>query len=374
MRIRLLFLFFVLSAVTLDLLAGKKQLVAPNSAEEIALLEAVRSGEPAERIARLDAFVQKFPQSAAAAEAHYLRIYMEMKQWDQALAHGKKALEADEGDAEVAADLMKVALGKGDLAAAVQWGSTAGTLLSKDMALKPEGMTDETWKTRHDALREERERLEYDTYTTALKETNTARRIKALEQVIDGFGAGKYSKEAPTVLAAAYQLSGNSAKATALAQKAVQADPQSEAMHLLLAESLFAQGRLDPALQHARSVVRILASHAKPESMSAGEWAAYSRKVRGGAHSVAGRVLMQQEKTDAAIPELVAASQALEDNPQALGPVVYNLAYAYAKKGQWAFAKVMVDRAVQIPGPYQRLSQDLRDRIQRVSAQPVSRK
>ena len=82
---------------------------------------------------------------------------------------------------------------------------------------------------------------------------------------------------------------------------------------------------------------------------------------------------MQQEKTDAAIPELVSASQALEDNPQALAPVVYNLAYAYAKKGQWAFAKVMVDRAVQIPGPYQKLSQDLRDRIQRASTQPVRR-
>jgi hypothetical protein len=83
---------------------------------------------------------------------------------------------------------------------------------------------------------------------------------------------------------------------------------------------------------------------------------------------------MQQEKTDAAIPELVAASQALEDSPQALAPVVYNLAYAYFKKGQWAYAKVMVDRAVQIPGPYQKLSQDLRDRIVRFAAQPAARK
>ncbi len=363
MRIRLLFLIFVLSAVTLDLLAGKKQLVAPNSAEELALLEAVRSGEPAERVARLDAFVRQFPQSAAAAEAHYLKNYIELKQWDQALAHGQRAFAADDGDADVAADMMQAFQAKDDFGGAVQWGCTAGTLLGQEIAAAGE-------TSRQEVLRAQRDRIEYETYTTALKETNAARRTRALEQVMTAFPGGRYARAIPGALATAYLQSGNPARAVSLAQKAVDVEPDNEAMHLLLAETFFSQNRLDAALTHARSAVRILAFHPRPESMSEGAWAAYVRKARGGAYSIAGRVLMQQEKTDAAIPELVSASQALEDNPQALAPVVYNLAYAYAKKGQWAFAKVMVDRAVQIPGPYQRLSQDLRDRIQRASAAP----
>jgi len=364
MRIRLLFLILVLSAVTLDLLAGKKQLVAPNSAEELALLEAVRYGEPAERVARLDAFVHRFPASAVAAEAHYLRNYVEMKAWDQALAHGQSAFDADKEDADVAADMMQASQGKGDLAGAVQWGCTAGTLLTQEIAAAPD-------TTRGEALRGQRDRIEYETYTTALKDTGAARRTRALEQVMTAFPGGRYARAIPGALATAYQQSGNSARALALAQKAVDVEPDNEAMHLLLAEANFSQGRLDPALSHARSVVRILATHPRPETMSDGAWAVYVRKARGGAQSIAGRVLMQQEKTDAAIPELVGAGQALEGVPDALAPVLYNLAYAYAKKGQWAYAQVTVDRAVQIPGPFQQLSQDLRDRIRRASATPV---
>jgi len=363
MRIRLLFLILVLSAVALDLFAGKKQLVAPNSAEEIALLEAVRSGDPAERATRLDAFVRQFPQSAAAAEAHYLRIYVELKQWDQALAHGQRAFAADDGDADVAADMLQASQGKGDLAGAVQWGCSTGTLLSQEIAASGD-------TSRQDVLRAQRDRIEYETYTTALKETTAARRTRALEQVMTAFAGGRYARAIPGALATAYQQSGNSARAIALAQKAVDAEPDNEAMHLLLAEAFFSQNRLDAALTHARSVVRILVNHPRPETMSEGAWAAYVRKARGGAQSIAGRVLMQQEKTDAAIPELVSASHALEDTPDALAPVVYNLAYAYAKKGQWAYAQVTVERAVQIPGRYQQLSQDLRDRIRRAAAAP----
>lgn len=363
----LILLSFLLCVAVLDLLGGKKQFVQPNSAEEVALLEAVRSSDPAQRVAQLDAFVQKFPQSAIAAEAHYLRNYVEMKQWDQALAHGRRAFDADKEDADVAADLMRANQGKGDLAAAVDWGCTAGTLLAQELASGGESR-------REEALRAERERMEYETYTTALKEASAARRTHALEQVMSTFGGGRYARTIPGALAAAYQQSGNSAKAIALAQKAVEVEPDNEAMHLLLAETFFAQNRLDTALAHARSVVRIMASHPRPETMSEGAWATYARKARGGAHSIAGRVLMQQEKTDAAIPELVAAGQALEGMPEALAPVLYNLAYAYAKKGQWAYAQVTVDRVVQIPGPYQRLSQDLRDRIRRAMATPTPRK
>lgn len=348
----------VLCAFVVLLPAAKKQLVVPNSPEDIALGDAAREADPATRITNLEAFVQKFPAAAAAAQVHYLKTYVELKSWDKALEAGQKAYQADNEDPEVCSNLMTAALGKGDASAAAEWGAKAGEQYGKDLAAKPAGMDEEEWKRQQAKLTTVREYIEYQAFTAAQSEKDVARRAAAFERVGGAF-TGPYAKAALAQAAAAYQQAGNVAKMNAVAEAALRADPQSEAMHLLLGDADLEQKRLDSAIGHARSVLKIFEGKAKPQNVADADWTTYQNNCRGMAQSIIGRALMQQEKTEAAIPELKAASESLAANPQAAAPVLYNLAYGHAKLKRTADAQATLQKCLAIAGPYRKLCQDL---------------
>lgn len=347
----------VLCAVAL-LPAAKKQLVAPNSPEDIALGDAAREADATKRVANLDAFVQKFPAAAAAAHIHYLKAYVELKSWEKALETGQKAYQADAEDPEVCTSLMAAAAGKGDAAAAAEWGAKGGEQLAKDLAAKPAGIDDAEWKRLQGKLTAERDYLEYQVFTAAQGEKDAARRAVAFERVGAAF-PGPYAKAALAQAATSYQQAGNAAKMTAAAEAALKADPENEAMHLLLGETDLDQKRLDSAVAHAQSVLKIFETKAKPQNVADADWTTYQNTYRGAAQSIVGRALMQQEKTAAAIPELKSASESLATNPQAVAPVLYNLAYGYAKLKRTAEARATLQKCLAISGPYQKLCQDL---------------
>lgn len=153
------------------------------------------------------------------------------------------------------------------------------------------------------------------------------------------------------------------AKSPTNPQEILKLDPNNETAHLQLADAYFRQKRLEPALEHARSVIRIVTNKPQPENMSKAVWAKHVKDYRGAAYSIAGQVLMQQDKAQLAISDLKIASELLADNQQALAPVLYNLAFAYAKMRYFTVARTTVIRAEKIPGPYQELSRRLEYQI-----------
>jgi tetratricopeptide (TPR) repeat protein len=352
----------ILCLCAISLPAAKKQLVAPNSPEDVALGDASREGDLAKRVANLDAFVQQNPAVAAAAQIHYLKTYVEMKSWDKALEAGQKAYQADSGDPEVCTVLMQAATGKGDNAAAAEWGAKAGEQLGKDLAARPAGMDDDEWKKLQTNLTAQREYIEYNTFIAAQGVKDAAARAAAYERVGSAF-TGPYAKAALVQAAVSYQQAGNAAKLVPAAEAALKADPENETMHLLLGEVQLGDKQLAPALQHARSVVKVFESKAKPENLSDADWAAYQKNYRGAAQSIIGRALMQQDNTEGAVPELKSAADNLAGNPQALAPVLYNLAYAYAKVKRTADARATVQKCLAIPSPFQKLCQDLQAKM-----------
>ncbi len=220
------------------------------------------------------------------------------------------------------------------------------------------GIDDDEWKRQQVKLTSERDYVEYQAFTAAQGEKDPAKRGPAFERVGVAF-SGPYAKLALAQAAAAYQQAGNVAKMTATAESALSADPQNEAMHLLLGETQLEQKKLDSAAGHGRSVLKIFESKAKPQNVADADWASYQNTYRGMAQSIIGRAHMQQEKTETAIPALQAASESLTANPQALAPVLYNLAYGYAKVKRTAEARATVQKCLAIAGPYQKLCQDL---------------
>jgi tetratricopeptide (TPR) repeat protein len=357
-------LALALSLNALLLTGQRKQLVPPNSAEEIALNEARVESDPAKRLAALDAWVQKYPNYAAAAHAAYMMHHLQAQEWDKALEWGRKAGEADPDDYEVASNVMKAALGKADLAEAVRWGAAAGAALNKVLVgPKPSNLDDDEWKSRVEQLQGVKQHVEYSVYDACLKDADMARRAPSLELLNSTFAGGTYARQAPGLLAVAYQQLQDGAKMVLWAQKALEVDANNETMHLILGEDDLSKKGFDSAIGHGQAVVKIMDSKAKPDTMAEADWANYKKAYQGAAKSVVGRALMQQQKPAAAIPELLAASAALENNPAALGAVLYNLAYAYALQKNMVEAKKVAARAVAIPGPFQKLARELQGKL-----------
>src|SRR5258706_14236934 len=144
---------------------AKKQLLTPNSPEEIARGDAAREAVPATRVANLDAFVQKYPAAAAASHIHYLKAYVELKSWDKALEAGQKAYQADGEDPEVCSSMMAATLGKGDAAAAAEWGAKTGEQRGKDVAANAAGIDHGELKRHQANLAPERQYREYKAFT-----------------------------------------------------------------------------------------------------------------------------------------------------------------------------------------------------------------
>lgn len=355
-------LLCIVCVCALALPAAKKQLLTPNSAEDVALGDASREADAAQRVSKLDAFVQQYPAAAAAAQAHYLKAYVEMKSWDKALEAGQKAYQADSGDPDVCAGLMQAATGKGDSATAAEWGAKAGEQLGKDMSARPASMDDSDWQKMQANLKAQREYIEYYAFNAAQGVKDAAARATAYERVGNAF-AGPYSKLALAQAAVSYQQAGNGAKMASAAEAALKADPENETMHLLLGEVQLDGKQLAPALEHARAVIKIFESKAKPQNMADADWAAYQKNYRGAAQSIIGRALMQQDNTEGAIPELKLAADNLTANPQALAPVLYNLAFGYAKVKKAAEARATITKCLAIAGPFQKLCQDLQAKM-----------
>jgi tetratricopeptide (TPR) repeat protein len=255
---------------------------------------------------------------------------------------------------------IKAAQDKSDWAGVVQSAATAASLITKALAAtKPETTTDEFWKNAQERLRAQRVLAEYACLDASNKETDPAKRVKLIEQFTAAFEGGEYAKRTIPTLAGLYQQTGDTAKALATAKKALEIEPDNEGMHLMLADGDLAHKQLPSAIEHAQAAVKILETKKKPEGYTDDGWVKYTKLISGSAHSIAGQALMQQEKSAAAIPELKSASELLAGNQQALGAVLYNLAFAYAKLRRAPEARAVLAKAVLIPGPYQQLSKDL---------------
>lgn len=261
---------------------------------------------------------------------------------------------------EEAEKQLKDAQDKSDWAAVLQTGIALDSMIDKALAAtKPETTTDEFWKNSQDRLKAEKAQAEYACLDATNKETDPAKRIKLLEQYIKAFDGREYAKRSLPTLAGLYQQTGDTANALTTAKKVLETDPDNEGMHIMLADNDLAKKQLPSAIEHAKAAVKILQTKTKPEGYTDDAWAKYVKIISGSGHAIAGQALMQQGKSEAAIPELKAASDQLAGNQQALGPVLYNLGFAYAKLARPADARAVLARGAQIPGPFQQLSKDL---------------
>ena len=347
-------------------LAEKKYKITPDSPEDKALLEIQGETDAKKRLAMLDEFRQKFASSEALPYTYhlYLAAYMELRDYDRAIEAGEKAADADNEEVGVLTNLVRACHTKGDFVRVDKWTTVAAAAYQKALANRPAELDDDDWKKRQETLKSYADFLEYALFDAAARDA-TPERLKYVESFAKAFPQSERMKKLPALYALAYQQLNDIAKMTEYAEKAAAAEPDNEAMLLLLGETYISQQKpkLAEAQQMAQSLLKVMEGKTKPDGVADADWNNYLNNYRGAAYSILGRVLMHQEKTTAALTELQTAAKLLESNPQALAPVLYFMGYGYAKLQRYNDARPVLNQIVKLGGPYAQPAQDILRKI-----------
>lgn len=369
MRKMILLLSFLLLLAAAPALAQKKYKVVPDSPEERALLEIQGETEAAKRIEMLDDFGKKFSSSEALPYTYqlYLAAYLQLNQLDKAIEFGEKAADADSEDIAVLVNLVRASQGMGDFARIHKWTAAAAPLVQKALANRPPDLDDDDWKRRQQTLKSYTEFLEYSLFDAATRD-QSPEKLKYIDSFAQLFPQSERQKKMPAIYALAYGQANNVPKMMEYAEKAIATEPDNESMLLLVADSYVGQRiKLNEALDLARRLQKVMDAKTKPEGVNDVDWTRYLNTYQGGARSVVGRVLMLQEKTAPAIPELQAAAKMLEGNAPSLGPVLYFLGFAYAKLLRYNEARPVLSECVKLGGQYTKPCQDTLAKLPRAA-------
>jgi tetratricopeptide (TPR) repeat protein len=151
------------------------------------------------------------------------------------------------------------------------------------------------------------------------------------------------------------------ARLVAYAEKTLAANPNSLAALLLLANFYgddTKPGSAAKAVTYAQKAIEV----AKPDAPDADK----PRKVSAGvAHNIIGYTYaFKQDKATAAITELKAAAALLKgQDDQQYARALYGLGYVYGKLNKLTEARDVLSEAVRIQSPWQKIAQDLLEKV-----------
>ena len=348
----------------------KKYKIVPNSPEDKRIMEIQGEPDANKRLAMLDEFAQEFASSEALPYTYqmYSAAYLDLEQYDKAIELGEKAADADDEDLGVRINLVRASLEKQDFARVHKWAVAAMPLYKKAKADPMDDLDDDEFDAEHTKLKSYLVFLEYSLFQAASRGT-TPERLKYLESFAQTFPESEQIKKLPALYAVAHQQLNDVPKMLEYAEKAIEAEPDNETMLLLLAESrtqqLMAQtkGRepekVEEVQQLGQRLLQALDAKATPEGVDEAAWEQHLNTFRGAAHSILGRTLMLQEKTEDALKELEAAVPLLEGRSQSLSPVLYFQGFGYAKLRRYEEARPVLERCVEIGGGYAPLAEGI---------------
>ena len=342
--------------------------IAAGTPEDQALQAISNEPDAQKKLAMCQDFVQKFsavPAAVAYGNWQISQSYQTAGDMEKALSYGDKALAAKPHNLDILMSQASIA-GQLKLNAKVMDYATAGGKAFNValLAPKPEGMTDEEFTARQAEVKEggknAYEFLETAAFNAIADEKDDKTRMSYIERFTPAFPASRFDE--PVNQYAMYSLGqlNDSARLFSYGEKALAANPTSLPTMLLLANAYLDDtrpGSLAKAITYSQKVIQL----AKPDAPDAD----HTRKLSAGvAHSTLGWAYVKQEKIAAGIPDLKAAATLLKgQDDEAYATVLYRLGFAYGKTNRMADARTVLEEAVQIPGRYQALSQDLLNRV-----------
>ena len=360
---RWLLLAFFLLLVTVAQ-AQTKIVIPAGSPEDVALQEITNQPDAQKRTAMLEEFVQKFASNpAAVAYGNWQLAQQAVTESNpaKALAYGDKALAAMPDVVDILVLQVDLAQQVKDWSKAVDYAVRGATIINAaEKKPKPEGMSAEDFAhrlaTQKAELQPNYQYMEVAGYNAIASEQDARKRMQEIEHYMGAFPDSKFNEQLATLAVVSFQQMKDSAGLAAFGDKMLAKNPNDVRLLTVLA-SAYANdpAHIGKAGAYARKAIEL--------EKSGGETDATSRKLAGVAHSVLGRVLLQESKFSAGAAELKTATTLLKDSPEDLAGAWYYLGFAYAKMEHATEAINALSEASSIQGPYQQPAQEVLAKI-----------
>ncbi len=344
-------------------LGQTKIVIAAGTPEDQALQDITNQGDLQKRAAMLEEFVQKFSSTpAAVAYGNWQLAQLSAAASDprKALAYGDKALAAMPDVVEIMVSQAELAQQLKDWSKLVDYAVRGATVFNAvDKTPKPDGMAADDFANQlanqKAALQPNYQYLEVAGYNAITTETDARKRMAEIEEYLNAFPGSQFGEPLATLAIVTLQQLKDSAGLAAFGDKMLAKNPNDVRLLTVLASAYVNDSsHLAAAGSYARKAI---------ELQKGQQTDATGRKLAGVAHSVLGRVLLQQNRFPAAAAELKTASGLLQDSPEDLAGALYFLGFSYAKMERAADAIHALTQASNIHSPYQRPAQELLAKI-----------
>jgi tetratricopeptide (TPR) repeat protein len=341
------------------------KIVIPAGTPEDQALTAIGNEQDAQkRLAMYQDFVQKFasnPAAVAYGDWQISQAFQSTGDLQKAMEYGEKALAGSPHNLDIIVSQANIAQQMKDNAQVMQYAVQGGEIFNSIAKQpKPEGVTDQEFATRIDeekkASQSSYEFLEAAAFNSIADESNAKIRMADIERFTPAFPNSRFEESITTYAMMALSELKDPARLIAYGEKALASNPNSLPTLLLMANTYSEDakpGSTAKAAAYAQKAIDV----AKADAPDADR----SRKVSAGvAYSTLGYVLMKQDKTAAAIPDLKSAVSLLKgQDDQSYAVAGYRLGFAYAKLNKVSEAREVLTEVVKIAGPVQEPAKDL---------------
>jgi tetratricopeptide (TPR) repeat protein len=299
--------------------------------------------DAAKKHALQEEFVAQYPQHEAAGWVYeqLLNAYVKANDADKALAVGDKLAAVPPECVEDAQQTLKAAEMKKDPDLVLKWSSKTAELAQKVVSSPQPKEADEVenWKARVDYARQVNTYTEYSLYAMAVQTADPQKQAALIEALQQRNPKSEYLAKAQDTLFVAYQKSGATDKAVALAQQVAATGTPSDDMLLVLTQDSAKKKDREHVHTYCAKLVEAIGSKPKPEGVADADWTKRKNAILLFAYSTNGEQYFNEGKLGPADQELRKALPLVEDNATVKPEVLFYLGLANYKmeKAQEAY-------------------------------------
>ena len=356
-----------------------------DSPEDKLMLAVNGTEDPNAKVAALAKFAQEHPDSnyVHCAEQLLTKNYLQLRQYDQAIAAGQKVVAAGFLDVPFLEDLLRAYMGTGKSSDA-----SFDLIMKAPAQIKAETVVPRS-TTESDAqyeaakanamkrAKDDTDFMVYAFFRFLPGVTNPSQQIKYLDQFAQAYPEA--AKERAGLLnyryAVAYTQSNQPEKADEYAEKAIASEPNNiEALNLVSYDyALRRRTNQAKAAEYAKKVLTLIPTVKKPEGVTDEAFKAQQNTQAGMARLTLGYLDLAKtgasHQTAGAIKELQQATELLNANPELQGQAYYFLGYSYEAlyPPQHHQAITALQKAVTIQSAMQAQARELLAKIKRVA-------
>ena len=345
---------------------GKTVMVAAGSEVDHQLNDISAATDPAAKLKLIDAFSAAHPEGdlQILVDEQYVNYYLSAKQYDKVFEYGGKLFALDPDNLSNAVNMVRAANEKGDPDRLFAAGEKASGILQRFKAQPPPaGTSPDAWKAEQqqklEAVKDNRDYIEQSLMSTAYQQKDAAKRAAFLVRYANLFPDSPNAGQALGAAAVTYQQAQNRPKMLETANSALEKDPDSLSMLLLLADDYSEKNeQLDKAEAYAKKAASLCDTAKKPEGVSDADWQKQINLQKGLAFSALGEINLQKKMNPAAVDSLTKAAPLLKSNAPMYARNQYRLGFAYLNVKNTAGAKQAFTDAASVDTPYKGPAQE----------------